>query len=93
MLLSDVTMTLIRQNKIGNIFFLEQQSHMFPLENEYTSLLPRNAHGTYNTACTINFLYNIVPLLEADFRAENFEWDDWYFMQDLTTEYNEDIAL
>ena len=26
---------------------------MFPLENEYESLLPRNAHGTYKAACTI----------------------------------------
>ena len=25
---------------------------MFPLENEYKSLLPRNAHGTYKAACT-----------------------------------------
>ena len=26
---------------------------MFPLENEYKSLLPRNAHGTYKAACII----------------------------------------
>ena len=26
---------------------------MFPLENEYKSLLPRNAHGTFKAACTI----------------------------------------
>ena len=26
---------------------------MFPLENEYKSLLPRNAHWTYKAACTI----------------------------------------
>ena len=25
---------------------------MFPLENEYKSLLPRNAHGTNKAACT-----------------------------------------
>ena len=52
MLLCDVTMTLIRQEKIGNIFFLEQYIIMCPLENEYKSFLLRNAHGTYNTACT-----------------------------------------
>ena len=49
----DVTMTLIRQEKIGNIFFLKQ--HTFPQENEYKSLLPKNAHGSPNfdkAACT-----------------------------------------
>ena len=25
---------------------------MFPLENEYKSILPQNAHGTYKAACT-----------------------------------------
>ena len=25
---------------------------MFPLENEYKSRLPQNAHGIYNKACT-----------------------------------------
>ena len=26
---------------------------MFPLENEYESLLPRNAHGAYKAACRV----------------------------------------
>ena len=49
-------MALIRQEKIGNIFFLEQHIIMFPLENECKSLLPQNAHGTYKAAYT-NTLY------------------------------------
>ena len=50
MLLYDVTMKLIRQEKIGNIFSFEQ--HMFPLENEHKPLLLRNTHRSYNTVCT-----------------------------------------
>ena len=48
-------MTFIRQDKIGNIFF-SWTAYMFPPENEYKSLLPRNAHGTYNTACTNDWI-------------------------------------
>ena len=50
----DVTMTLIRQEKIGNIFFLKQHI-CFLKKNEYKSLLPKNAHGSPNfdkAACT-----------------------------------------
>ena len=42
--------------KIGNIFFLGQHIYMFPLENEYKSRLPQNAHGTYKAACTNIFV-------------------------------------
>ena len=43
-------------------------AYMFPLENEYKSLLPRNAHGTYKAACTIkaqlsSILGRIKPLI------------------------------
>ena len=54
MLLCDVTMTLIRQEKIGNIFFLKQHVYFLKKKNEYKSLLPRNAHVTNKAACTNN---------------------------------------
>ena len=33
------------------------------------------------------------PCLRPISELKNCEWDDWYFMQDLITEYIEDIAL
>ena len=38
---------------------------MFPLENEYKSLLPRNAHWTYKAACT-KFLASNFQILAAE---------------------------
>ena len=61
MLLCDVTMTLIRQEKKETSF--SSKAYMFPLENEYKSLLPRNAHGTYNTAYT-NYVIIICHILQ-----------------------------
>ena len=42
---------------------------MFPLENEYKSLLPRNAYGTYKAACTsgshLRYQYNCFLLVST----------------------------
>ena len=41
---------------------------MFPLENEYNPLLPRNAHGTYKAACTtVSMLRNNVYVMYYKF--------------------------
>ena len=42
--LRDVTMTLKRQEKIGNIFYLKQDN-IFLQERLCLALLPKNAHG------------------------------------------------
>ena len=44
------------QEKNGNLF--SWTAYMFPIENEYQSLLPRNAHWIYNVAYT-NVFKNI----------------------------------
>ena len=55
--LCDVTVTLKRQGKIVNIFFLKQNA-VFLQENVCLTLLPKNAHGitqglhTYSLACS-----------------------------------------
>ena len=43
---------------------------MFPLESEYKSLLPRNAHGTYKAACTISMIADVLAnlLLKSSLR-------------------------
>ena len=54
---------------------------MFPLENEYKSLLPRNAHGTYKAARTIwppcpYIVKSLKTLLLWNERADDLE--SWY---------------
>ena len=47
------TTTKKKNKKTGNIFFLNR--YIFPQENEYKSILPRNAYGSPNfdkAACT-----------------------------------------
>ena len=51
----DVTMKLIRQEKIGNIFFLKQHIYFLKKMN-MNHFLSKNAHGSPNfdkAACTI----------------------------------------
>ena len=48
MLLSDVTITLFRQEKKMETSFFLNSIHFCSLENQYKSILPRNAHGSPN---------------------------------------------
>ena len=61
--LCDVTMTLKRQEKIGNIFFLKENTFFY--KKMYVTLLPKNFHGITQRPTLIHVLF------EYGFELEN----------------------